>query len=89
MEIKLVSNMKKIRRTFTWISFEIEDSSIEKAIPLDTFAPIIDGKAEIVIDGIIDLLDTDHPIIQSGNPNVVKTKIQFKLISTLIKRKYE
>ena len=89
MEINLVSNMKKIRKVATPVSFEIEEPSIERTIAFDTFAPIIDGKAEIVLDGISDLLNKDRANMQPQNQNILKANKQFKLISTLVKRKYE
>ena len=87
MEIKLFSNMKKIRRIFTPVSFEIEEPSIDRTIAFDTFAPIIDNKAEIVLDGISDLLNTDRSSMQPNSPNIVKVNKQFKLISILVRRK--
>jgi quercetin dioxygenase-like cupin family protein len=62
----------------------------EKISPFDTFAQIIDGKAEIVIDGSSIQLETGQSIIiPAHTPNIVKANERFKMISTIIKSGYE
>ena len=51
---------------------------------------MIDGKAEIVIDGVSNLLDTGQSIIiPAHSRNTIKANIRFKMLSTIIKSGYE
>jgi quercetin dioxygenase-like cupin family protein len=62
----------------------------EKISPFDTFVQIIDGKAEIVIDGISSFLVTGKSIIIPAHAsNTVKANERFKMISNVIKSGYE
>jgi quercetin dioxygenase-like cupin family protein len=72
------------------MSFDNGEALIEKIIPFDAFAQIIDGRAEIVIDGNTHLLNTGESIvIPAHTPNVVKANERFKMILTIIKSGYE
>lgn len=82
--------LKKMEGNITISSFDTGEGLNEKTSPFDTFAQIIDGKAEIVIDGTSNLLETGQSIIiPAHTPNVVKAKERFKMISTIIKSGYE
>ena len=62
----------------------------EKISPFDSFIQIIDGNAEIVIDGKVSLLETGESIIIPAHaPNTVTANERFKMISTVIKSGYE
>lgn len=62
----------------------------ERITPFDTFIQIIDGKAEIVIDGESTILKTgDGIIVPAHHPNSMKANERFKMISTIIKSVYE
>ncbi len=62
----------------------------EKISPFDSFVQIIDGNAEIVIDGTSNLLNTGQSIIIPAHiPNTIKANERFKMISTIIKSGYE
>ena len=72
------------------MSFDLGEGLIEKIIPFDAFAQIIDGKAEIVIAGKSNLLQTGQSIIiPAHTPNIVKANERFKMILTVIKSGYE
>lgn len=72
------------------MSFDDGESLIEKIIPFDAFAQIIDGRAEIVIDGLSHQLDTGQSIIiPAHTSNVVRANERFKMILTVIKSGYE
>ncbi|MFA6570579.1 MAG: cupin domain-containing protein [Bacteroidota bacterium] len=72
------------------MSFDNGEGLIEKIIPFDTFAQIIDGRAEIIIDGQSQLLDTGESIVIPANTsNIVKANERFKMILTIIKSGYE
>lgn len=71
-------------------AFDVGEALTEKISPFDTFAQIIDGKAEIVIDGKAHYLNTGQSIIiPAHTPNVIKANERFKMISTIIKSGYE
>jgi len=71
-------------------AFDTGEGLSEKISPFDTFAQIIDGKAEIVIDGLSHFLDTGQSIIiPAHTPNIIKANERFKMISTIIKSGYE
>lgn len=88
--VVIKSIIKKTTGNITAVSFDSGEALNEKTIPFDTFVQIIDGKAEIVIDGVSNLLDTGQSIIiPAHTPNTVKANERFKMISTLIKSGYE
>jgi len=72
------------------MSFDNGEALVEKITPFDSFAQIIDGRAEIVIDGKSHLLDTGHAIvIPAHTSHIVKANEQFKMVLTIIKSGYE
>jgi Uncharacterized conserved protein, contains double-stranded beta-helix domain len=74
----------------TVMSFDSGEGLTEKISPFDTFAQIIEGKAEIVIDGMSSVLETGQFIIIPAHVrNIVKANERFKMISTVIKSGYE
>jgi quercetin dioxygenase-like cupin family protein len=84
------SIIKKTTGTISVVSFDTGEALAEKIIPFDTFVQIIDGKAEIVIDGISNVLNTGQSIIiPAHSSNIVKANERFKMISTVIKSGYE
>jgi quercetin dioxygenase-like cupin family protein len=88
--VSIKTIVKKTTGTINAISIDTGEALTEKIIPFDTFVQIIDGKAEIVIDGISNLLDTGQSIIMPAHTaNIVKANERFKMISTIIKSGYE
>ena len=82
--------IKKTTGNISAVSFDTGESLTEKISPFDTFVQIIDGKAEIVIDGISNFLNTGQSIIiPAHTSNSVKANERFKMISTVIKSGYE
>jgi len=82
--------IKKTTGNITVVSIDSGEAMTEKIIPFDTFVQIIDGKAEIIIEGESNLLNTgDAIIIPAHTPNIVRAKERFKMISTIIKSGYE
>jgi quercetin dioxygenase-like cupin family protein len=58
--------------------------------PFDSFAQIIEGKAEFVIDGTPILIETGQSIIiPAHKSNLIKANGRFKMILTVIKSGYE
>ena len=84
------SIMKKSTGAVSAMSFDQGEGLNEKTSPFDTFAQIIDGTANIVIDGKSNLLQTGEGIIiPAHTPNYIKPNGRFKMILTIIKSGYE
>jgi hypothetical protein len=72
------------------MSFDSGEGLTEKTSPFDNFVQIVEGKAEIVIDKVSNLLDSGMGIIiPAHSPNFIKPNGRFKMISTIIKSGYE
>ncbi|MBK7408933.1 MAG: cupin domain-containing protein [Saprospirales bacterium] len=82
--------LKKSTGNISVMSFDSGEGLTEKTTPFDTFTQIIDGKAEIVIDGESKFLLTGQSIvIPAHSPNFIKPNGRFKMIQTVIKSGYE
>ncbi len=82
--------LKKSTGNISVMSFDSGEGLTEKTTPFDTFAQIIDGKAEIVISGESNFLETGESIVIPAHaPNFVKPNGRFKMIMTIIKSGYE
>jgi len=81
---------KKTTGNVSAVSFDSGEALTEKTSPFDTFIQVIDGIAEIVIDGKSNMLDTGQSIIIPAHMrNTIKANVRFKMISTIIKSGYE
>jgi quercetin dioxygenase-like cupin family protein len=82
--------LKKSTGNISVMSFDSGEGLTEKISPFDTYAQIIEGKAEIVIDGKSILLETGQSIIiPAHKSNLIKANGRFKMITTVIKSGYE
>jgi len=82
--------IKKSTGNISVMSFDSGEGLTEKISPFDTYAQIIEGKAEIVIDGISSLLQSGQGIIIPAHlTNHIKPNGRFKMIQTIIKSGYE
>jgi quercetin dioxygenase-like cupin family protein len=82
--------VKKTTGNITAISFDKGETLIVKIIPFDTFIQIIEGKADIVIDGVTNILNAGQSIIIPAHAsNILKASERFKMISTIIKSGYD
>src|SRR5881394_1866427 len=82
--------IKKSTGNISVMSFDNGEGLTEKSSPFDTFAQIIEGKAEIVIDNVSHLLESGYGIIIPAHSfNFIKPNGRFKMISTIIKSGYE
>ena len=82
--------LKKSTGNVSLMSFDTGEAITEKISPYDTFVQIIDGKAEIVINGTSHALDTGQGIIIPAHKSqIVIANERFKMISTVIKSGYE
>ncbi|WP_129022185.1 cupin domain-containing protein [Edaphocola flava] len=82
--------LKKTTGNIVLMSFDDGEELTEKTSPFDTYAQIIEGNAEIIIDGKSFLLQTGESIIiPAHKSNLVKANVRFKMIQTVIKSGYE
>lgn len=82
--------IKKSTGNISIMSFDTGEGLTEKTSPFDTFAQIIDGKAEIIIDGKSNLLEAGQGIILPAHQsNIFRANERFKMILTVIKSGYE
>lgn len=82
--------IKKSTGNISVMSFDSGEGLTEKTSPFDTFAQIIEGKAEIVIDNVSNFLASGQGIIiPAHSPNFIKPNGRFKMILTIIKSGYE
>ncbi|HSZ86432.1 MAG TPA: cupin domain-containing protein [Puia sp.] len=81
---------KKSTGNVSIMSFDSGEGLTEKTSPFDTFVQIVEGKAEIVIDKVSNMLDSGMGIIiPAHSSNFIKPNGRFKMISTVIKSGYE
>jgi quercetin dioxygenase-like cupin family protein len=72
------------------MSVDVGEGLIEKISPFDTFVQVIEGKAEILIDGNSVMLNTGQSIIiPAHKTNRIKANVRFKMILTVIKSGYD
>jgi quercetin dioxygenase-like cupin family protein len=82
--------IKKSTGNISIMSFDTGEGLTEKTSPFDSFAQIIEGKAEIVIDKISHVLKSGEGIIiPAHSPNFIKPNGRFKMIQSIIKSGYE
>lgn len=82
--------LKKSTGNISVMSFDSGEGLTEKTMAFDTFAQIIDGKAEIIISGKSHTLLTGESIVIPAHaPNYIKANERFKMIMTVIKSGYE
>jgi len=78
--------IKKSTGNISVMSFDSGEGLTEKISPFDTFAQIIEGKAEIVIDKKSHVLQSGEGIVIPAHvPNHINPNGRFKMISTVIK----
>jgi quercetin dioxygenase-like cupin family protein len=82
--------IKKSTGNITAMSFAEGEELGLKTSPFDTFVQIVDGSAELIIDGKIHNLELGTGIIIPAHaPHCFNANEKFKMISTVIKSGYE
>lgn len=82
--------LKKSTGNISVMSVDSGEGLTETTSPFDTFAQIIDGQADIVINGKSNHLKTGQAIVIPAHaPNYIKPSGRFKMILTVIKSGYE
>ncbi|SHK85381.1 hypothetical protein SAMN04488028_11012 [Reichenbachiella agariperforans] len=84
------SIIEKKTGTVSLSSFDTGQKLATKISPFDRLIQVIDGTAEVVIDGHATLLETGQlMIIPAHSSNSIKAHVRFKILSTIIKSGYE
>lgn len=82
--------IRKTTGNVSVVAIDTGETLAEKISPFDTFIQIIDGNAEVVIDGVMNMLETGEAIIiPAHTSHLVKANERFKMVSTIIKSGYE
>jgi quercetin dioxygenase-like cupin family protein len=82
--------IKKTTGNITVTSFDTGEELAEKTSPFDTFIQIIDGAAEVIINEKTYLLRIGNGIVIPAHaPHCINANERFKMISTVIKSRYE
>ncbi len=82
--------LKKSTGNISVMSFDAGEGLTEKTTPFDTFAQIIEGKANIIISGKSHLLETGQSIVIPAHAsNRIEPNGRFKMIMTVIKSGFE
>lgn len=82
--------IKKSTGSINIMSFDSGNGLNEKTSPFDSYAQIVEGTAEIVIDSVPHVLKSGQGIIIPAHaPNFIKPNGRFKIIMTVIKSGYE
>ncbi len=82
--------LKKTTGNISVMSFDSGEGLTEKTTPFDSFIQVIEGQADIVINGQSHLLKTgDSIVIPAHTSNLIRPNGRFKLVQTVIKSGYE
>jgi quercetin dioxygenase-like cupin family protein len=82
--------IKKTTGSINIMSFDSGEGLNEKTSPFDSYAQVVEGTAEIVIDSVSHVLKSGQGIIIPAHaPNFIKPNGRFKIIMTVIKSEYE
>jgi len=80
--------LKKETGNISLFAFDKGEALSEHTAPFDAVVYIVDGKAEIIIDGNSNILDAGETIVMPENvPHALKAVEQFKMVLTMIKSK--
>jgi mannose-6-phosphate isomerase-like protein (cupin superfamily) len=88
--VVIKTSIKKSTGNISIMSFDSGEGLTEKISPFDTFAQIIEGNAEIVINKVSNFLESGQGIIIPAHAsNFIRPNGRFKMIQTVIKSGYE
>jgi quercetin dioxygenase-like cupin family protein len=82
--------IKKTSGNVTVASFDSGESLARTVSPCDTFIQIIEGEAEIIVNGVPHKLSTGQSLtIPADSTSTIHAAKRFKMISTIIKSAYD
>jgi len=88
--VLIKSIIKKSTGSVSAVSFDSGEIMTGKTSPFDTFLQVIEGRAEILIDGNSNFLESGSCIIiPAHSRSTIVANERFKMISTIIKSGYE
>jgi len=80
--------LKKETGNITLMSFDKGEGLTEHTSPYDAVVQIVDGKTEIIINGVPSILEAGEIIIMPANqPHELKAVEKFKMVLTMIRSK--
>lgn len=78
--------LKKQTGNISLFAFDKEEGLSEHTTPFDAMVLIVDGKAEIIINGKSHMLESGESIIMPANvPHALSAVEKFKMVLTMIK----
>ncbi len=78
--------LKKQTGNISLFAFDQGEGLSEHTTPFDAMVLIVDGKAEIIINGESHILESDDSIIMPANvPHALKAIEKFKMVLTMLK----
>lgn len=78
--------LKKETGNVSLFAFDKGEGLSEHTTPFDAIVTIVDGKADILINGVSNILENGDTIIMPANiPHALKAVEKFKMILTMIK----
>jgi quercetin dioxygenase-like cupin family protein len=81
---------KKSTGNISAVSFDSGETLTDRLSPFDNYIQIIDGSAQIIIDGVSNQLETGQSIIIPAHSfNTIMANVRFKMLSTVIKSGYD
>lgn len=80
--------LKKETGNISLFAFDKGEGLSEHTTPFDALVLIVDGKADIIINGVSNVLEIGDTIIMPANiPHALKAVEKFKMVLTMIKSK--
>jgi quercetin dioxygenase-like cupin family protein len=78
--------LKKENGNISLFAFDKGEGLSEHTTPFDAVVYIVDGKADIIINGISNVLEANETIVMPANiPHALKAIERFKMVLTMIK----
>ena len=80
--------LKKETGNISLFAFDKGEGLSEHTAPFDAVVFIVDGKADIIINGVSNILEAGETIIMPANiPHALKSVERFKMVLTMIRPK--
>ncbi|NQV53071.1 MAG: cupin domain-containing protein [Flavobacteriales bacterium] len=78
--------LKKEAGNISLFAFDKGEGLSEHTTPFDAVVCVVDGQAEIIIDGVSSMVSSGQSIVMpAGIPHAVKAVERFKMVLTMIK----
>ena len=78
--------IKKEKGTVTTFAFDKDQGLSEHTAPFDALVQILEGKADILLEGVSNILEKGEMIIMPANiPHALKAIEKFKMLLVMIK----